>query len=151
MQRSGNLAGVEQHAPAPIDEAMVSLSAERAQVEVLLHNLHGEHVPLAAAAASTMLRSHRDSQDAVSRHDYDRALDIMAAAISRLVPIYSLQDPRDGYVVLPVDLTLDRFSHGATEVRSAGGRTASQLSVRRSDMLSASSLILRTGLTLGLL
>ena len=103
-------------------------------------------IPLAVAAAITFHQVQGNARAIVSRQDYDDALGIAAAALSRLVSIYTTLDPREGRVAVPVDLTKQHFVHGATELRSADGSSMRDLSVQRGEMLSAISLIKRAGL-----
>ena len=139
-------------APRPILPAvesgmsLVSLEAERARAEELFEIARGPYVGLAIAAASAFHKVHRDAQGFISRRDYDNALDIAAASLSRLVSIYTLQDSGEGWVAVSIDFARQRFANGATEVRCSDGRSITRLSVRRSDALSAISLVKRTGL-----
>jgi hypothetical protein len=103
------------------------------------------YYPLPTAAAITFHQVHRNTTAIVSRRDYDEALGIAAAALSRLISIYTLRDPREGRVAIAVDLTKARFVLGATQLRSSE-ETIGELWVSRGEMVSAMSLIMRTGL-----
>lgn len=126
------------------DEVRLEFEAERATAEL---QQRGEdmYLPLAVAAAITFHQVHRSTKAIVTRQDYDDALSIAAAALSRLIPIYSLRDPRLGRLAIKVDLTKAQFARGATQLRSADG-TDGELSVARRDLVAALSLIKRTGL-----
>lgn len=126
------------------DEVRLEVEAERATAE--LQQRGGDtYMPLAVAAAITFHQVHHSTKAIVTRQDYDDALSIAAAALSRLIPIYSLRDPRLGRVAIKVDLTKAQFARGATQLRSADG-TDTELSVARRDLVAALSLIKRTGL-----
>jgi hypothetical protein len=102
-------------------------------------------LPLPVAAAIAFHQAHGNTKAIVSRRDYDDALNIAAAALSRLVTIYVMRDPREGRVPLAVDLTRSHFTRGATQLHDAH-ETIGRLSVARGELLSALSLIKRTGL-----
>ena len=106
-----------------------------------------EHIylPLHVAAAITFLQTYGGKNAVISQSDYDDALNIAAAALSRLMHVYTLREPREGRVVLAVDLTEARFARGATELRNSH-ETIGELSVTRNELVSALSLIRRTGL-----
>jgi|tagenome__1003787_1003787.scaffolds.fasta_scaffold19708874_2 hypothetical protein len=125
----------------------VDLQIERSQTDELLKRFQESFVPLPVAAATTFHQAHGNTNAIIRREDYDDALNIAAAALSRLVPIYSVLDPRDGRTPVTPDLTQQYFARGATELRSRDATAPlRELSIRRSDMLSAISLIKRTGL-----
>jgi hypothetical protein len=131
---------------APHGDATVSLDLERARIEQEMQSAVSAHIPLPVAAAGAIHVVCRNTHDIVARSDYDDALNIAAVAISRLVPVYALADPSRRKEVLWIDITRERFANGATELRRNDGRKITPLSIRRSDMLSALSLIKRTGL-----
>jgi hypothetical protein len=131
---------------APPGEAIVSLDLERARVEQMLQHALGRRVPLAIAASSAIHMVSRNTHDMIARGDYDDALDIAAVAISRLVPVFACAHPREGEEALAIDITRERFANGATELRRSDGQKITALFIRHSDMLSALSLIKRTGL-----
>jgi hypothetical protein len=125
----------------------VDLMHDRLQTDEVLKSFLEGFVPLPVAAATTFHQAHGNSKAIVSRQDYDDALNIAAAALSRLIPIYVIRDPREGRIALAFDLTKQHFARGATELRFHGGTAPLRdLSIRRSDLLSALSLIKRTGL-----
>lgn len=126
------------------EEVRLEVEAERATAEL---QQRGEdmYLPLAVAAAITFHQVHRSTKAIVTRQDYDDALSIAAAALSRLIPIYALRDPRLGRVAIKVDLTEAQFARGATRLRSVD-KTDEDLSVVRRDLVAALSLIKRTGL-----
>lgn len=89
--------------------------------------------PLPAAAALTFHRTCGIGEDRLSSIEYAGALDIAAAALSRLVPIYTL-DGEGTPVAVAVDLAQQRFHGGAREVLRADGTMLSPLGIARSDL-----------------
>jgi hypothetical protein len=126
----------------PDDEVCLDAEARRTRARL---QQDGAFCPLAAAAALAFHQVHRNATAIVSRRDYDNALGIAAAALSRLICIYTLRDPREGRVAIAVDLTKARFALGATQLRGAEG-TIGELWVARGEMDCALPLIRRTGL-----
>jgi len=133
----------------PSTGPVVSLVPERARVDELLDEARGEYVDLAIAAASLFHHVYRSPQDALPRRDYEVALNIAAAALSRLLIVYTLENPDAERVAISRG-QLGRFASGATEMNCQDGRRIERLSVRRSEMLSAISFIGRAGLDLEL-
>lgn len=124
----------------------VRLEQERQRTEELLQNASDAYTPLAVAAAIVFHQAHGNTRAIVTRQDYEDALSIAAAALSRLVPLYTLRDPREGRVTVAVNLVHQRFRRGATELHGDDGSVTRDLSVRRSDLVSALSLVKRAGL-----
>jgi len=129
------------------DEVRLEVESERA--DALFQRVEDVYLPLCVAAAITFHQAHGSTKAIVSRRDYDDALNIAAAALSRLIPILVLRDPREGRVPLTVDLTRAHFARGATELRS-GAETVRELWVGRSDLIPALSLVKRAGLVFAL-
>jgi hypothetical protein len=73
----------------------VRLDRERARTEELLQSAQDAHVPLAVAAAIAFHQVQGNTRAIVSRQDYDDALNLAAAALSRLIPLYAVRDPRE--------------------------------------------------------
>ena len=128
-------------------EDPVRLEVEAERTTALLQSGHDHYVPLAVAAAIAFHQAHGSTKAIVSRDDYDDALNLAGAALSRLLTIYVLRDARQGRVPLAIDLTRSRFARGATELR-VGLETLCELSVSRHDLLAALALIKRAGLPL---
>jgi hypothetical protein len=124
----------------------VDLRTERERVDDLWQRMVEAYVPVSVAAALTFHQVHGNTRAIVTRQDYDDALGIAAAALSRLVPIYTLDNPAQGRMPVAVDLTQQQFVRGATELRSKDGTRLGNLSLQRGEMLSAISLIRRAGL-----
>ena len=126
------------------DQVRLDVEAELATAQ-LQQRADDFYLPLGVAAAITFHQVHRSTKSIVTRQDYDDALSIAAAALSRLVPIYALRDPRVGCAPIKVDLTKAQFARGATQLHGPD-ETISELSVSRRDLVAALSLIKRTGL-----
>jgi len=127
----------------PDDE--VRLEIESQHTAAPWQSVEKVYVPLAVAAGIAFHQAHPSAASSVSRQDYDGALDLAAAALSRLIPVYAMRVPPGERATLMVDLTRARFARGATELRGCG-ETVGELSVARSDLVSAVSLIKRIGL-----
>ena len=127
----------------PDDEVRLEIESQR--TNALFQRVDSPYFPLAVAAAIAFHEAHHSAAISVSRQDYDGALDIAAAALSRLLPVYTLRDSRGERATLVVDLTRAQFARGATELRGQR-ETVGELSVARSDLASALSLIKRVGL-----
>jgi hypothetical protein len=126
---------------------MVNLEAEQARANDALRGLENSYVPLAVAAAVAFHQASDGMETIVTREDYEDALCMAAAALSRLAPVYQLRDLPEGRVTLHVDLTQRRFARGATELRGGNQPAARDLSIRYGDLQSALSLIKRAGVS----
>jgi hypothetical protein len=124
----------------------VRLEQEMQRTQELLRNARDGYVPLAVAAAIVFHQAHGNTRAIVNRRDYDDALNIAAAALSRLIPLYTARDPEAERVPITVNLVHQRFRRGATELHDDVGSTSRWLSVKRGDLVSATSLIKRAGL-----
>jgi hypothetical protein len=126
----------------------IHLEVESQRTSALLKRANSPYVPLAVAAAVAFHQAYSGTPASISQRDYEGALDIAAAALSRLIPVYTLRDPQAGRATpLVVDLARARFARGATELRD-GADTVAELSVARNELLSALSLLRRIGLPL---
>ncbi len=104
-------------------------------------------VALSAAAAIVFHQAQGRSARAVaSAVDHDDALNIAASAISRLVEIYVVDEAARTRTPTRLDLINGRFVRGATEFRRIDGTTVRSMSVKRTDLTSALSLIKRVGI-----
>jgi DNA-directed RNA polymerase subunit K/omega len=124
-----------------------NLEAERLRIEELWHDIKDHYAALAVAAARTFHQAQQARTVLVDPDDYHAALDLAATALSRLIPIYGMGVDGMRVKVAPIDLRTQRFARGATEIRSADGNSIENLSVLRSDAVSAIPFIVRTGLT----
>ena len=126
------------------DEQRLSLEVERLRTESYWRTL-SEYMAMSVAAAVTFHQVHGNTNAIITRADYDDALNIAASALSRLITVYT-SGTREGRVPVTVDITRQRFGRGATQLQSPDGSIVDELSVRRSEMVSALSLIKRAGL-----
>ncbi|HJS37489.1 MAG TPA: hypothetical protein VJ789_05090 [Burkholderiales bacterium] len=124
---------------------MVDLHAEGAQVAQLWNGSEASHVPLSVAAAFTFHHTRHNDAVALSTDEYAVALDIAAAALACLVPVYA-PDRRGELIPVRIDFAQQRFGGGATEVRCADGSVVAPLAVVRSDVLPALMKIERSGI-----
>ncbi len=130
-------------------DRMVRLEEERARIDELWRRLERPHAPLTVAAAYAYHQVRCASKATVSLGGYQRDLNIAAAALSRLVPVYVAEEGGGQLAVLPIDLCRQRFAEGARALHCRDGRTITGLSVLRADALPAIALIRREGLPLG--
>lgn len=112
---------------------MVDLRADGARVAHLWNASQDARVALAVAAAYTFHQARRKGEELLSIHEYACALDIAAAALACLLPIYTL-DARGQHVPLRIDLARQKFRGGAAEVRCADGGILAPLTVVRGDV-----------------
>jgi len=96
-------------------------------------------VPLCVGAAFTFHRTRRSADASLSPIEYAQALDIAAAALSRLVPIYAAHGRA------AIDLARQRFRGGAAELLGEDGSILASLSIERGDVLPALLKIERLG------
>ena len=128
-------------------EDRVRLEVEAERATAVFQSGQDYYVPLAVAAAIAFHQAQGSTKAIVSRDDYDDALNLAAAALSRLLTIYVVRDTRQGRVPLAIDLTSSRFARGATELNLTA-ESVSELSVSRYELLAALALIKRAGLPL---
>lgn len=124
---------------------MADLRADRERVARLWNDSREPRVPLAVAAAFTFHHAHRIDEALLPRNEYGGALDIAAAALACLVPIYT-PDHRGEPVAVRIDFARQMFSGGAAEVRCADGSIIAPLAVVRSEVLPALQRIERSGI-----
>ena len=115
---------------------MVDLRRECEQVEEIWTRSQTSWVPLAVAAAFTFHQTRRDLAKVLFPEEYANALDIAAAALSRLIAIYT-PDGRGVPVPVPINLASQKFRDGATKVQCADGTLLSPLDIVRRDLLPA--------------
>ena len=132
-----------------MSDEQIRLEVESERTDALLQRVDHNYLPLHVAAAVTFHQAYGSKNVVMSRSDYDDALNIAAAALSRLMHVYTLREPPEGRVALAVDLTNWHFARGATELRS-NPDTVRDLSVACSDLIPALPLIKRAGLPLAL-
>jgi len=128
------------------DRQQLNLEVERLRTERFVEEtLRDTYIPMPVAAAMTFHELHGRSKRVVYRDEYDAVLDLAAAALSRLIPVYTLSKAQEP-IEAKADLLLYRFTNGATQLRARdGGSLLEPLWVQRSRLLSASSFIRRAG------
>ena len=136
--------------PDAADEmAPLDLELERARIERLWPRSCDADVPMPLAAATVFHRVHGRRTGLVRRSDYETALNIAAATLSWLVPVYTVDLVTGKHVPVAVNLIAQRFAGGAMQLRSLEGeKTTEPLFVRRPELLFALPLIERAGLPL---
>jgi hypothetical protein len=112
---------------------MVDLSEDRTLVARLWNGSQAPRVPLSVAAAVTFHQTRRNGEARLSHAEYASALDIAAAALSRFIPIYTL-DGQGAPVAAAVDLARQRFRGGASELLRSDGTVLAPLDVLRNDL-----------------
>lgn len=112
---------------------MVDLRSDRAQVERQWSSSPAFCVPLAVAAALTFHQTRRSNEERLPPNDYAKALDIAAAALSCMVPIYTL-DERGERTPVCMNLARQRFCGGATRIQCLDGAVFAPLTIVRSDV-----------------
>ncbi|MEO8717048.1 MAG: hypothetical protein ABI423_02375, partial [Burkholderiales bacterium] len=129
----GNVAPLSRPGPVSL---RVDLRAERALVARQWNASQESCVALAVAAAFTFHQARRDGEESLFESEYAGALDVAAAAIACLLPIYTL-DGRGQHIPVRIDLARQRFRGGAAEVRCADGAILAPLAIVRRDLLPA--------------
>lgn len=124
---------------------MVDLRADGALVARLWNASQASHVPLSVAAAFTFHHTRRSDERALPEEEYAGALNIAAAALASLIPIY-MPDRRGELVPVPIDLARQKFGGGASEVHCADGSVVAPLAIARSDVMPALLKIERSGI-----
>jgi len=119
---------------------MVDLGEDCARVAQLWDGGGASRVPLCVAAAFTFHRTRRNGEGSLSPLEYAQALDIAAAALSSLAPIYTAHGRA------AIDLARQRFRGGAAELAGADGSILASLSIERGDVLPALLTIERLGI-----
>ena len=115
---------------------MVDLRQECEQVEEIWTRSQASWVPLSVAAAFTFHQTRRNVANLLFPEEYANALDIAAAALSCLIPIYT-PDGRGLPVPVPINLAGQKFRGGATKVQCADGTVLAPLDIVRRDLLPA--------------
>lgn len=93
----------------------------------------------------------REAQGASARSlasfpDREDALNIAASALSRLLPVYVIDEATHAPVATKVDVANGRFLHGAREFRRSNGALVTSMSVKRDELAAALPLIRRVGI-----
>jgi hypothetical protein len=112
---------------------VIDLRRDSAQVEKMWRSSPVSCVPLAVAAALTFHQTRRGNEERLPPNDYARALDIAAAALSCLVPIYTV-DERGEQIAVCMNLARQRFCGGAARLQCLDGAVFAPLTIVRSDV-----------------
>jgi hypothetical protein len=126
----------------------VNLATQQERLDQLLERSQEHYLELRVAAAAVFHCIYDGVTADVPADDYDRALEMAAAALSRIVPIYAQGLPDGGQNRIDVDLATHRFRNGATELRCNGSPPITGLSVARASLPDAISIIKRSRLLL---
>jgi hypothetical protein len=98
----------------------------------------GSHVPLALAAALAFHETYDRGRESMALRDYEDALDLMAAALSRLITVFRIDEHTRLPVPVRLDLGAGRFRNGASMYEQPRGRTAlNPLVVLRAELPAA--------------
>lgn len=125
---------------------MVDLRKDREQVRQAWRASEASHVPLALAAALAFHEAHPGPAGVVPQPDYDDALNLTAAALSRLVAIYAIDERTCRPVAHSLNLAIGKFRDGAAVYEGEHGRRVTSLLVRREHLPSAMALIKSAGI-----
>lgn len=125
---------------------MVDLRVDCEHVRKLWRGSADSHVPLSLAAALAFHEARNGAPSIVARVEYEDGLDMAAAALSRLVTIYAIDNGTRQPVAENFDLRSGRFRQGATVYELADGRTLAPLVVQREHLAPAVELIRSTGI-----
>jgi len=123
---------------------MVDLRKDSDEVAQLWGASQELRVPLPLAAAFTFHQTRRRDEDLLFPDEYANALDIAAAALACLIPIYT-EDGRGEQITVPINLARQRFGGGATLLQGVDGAVIAPLSTVRGDVLVALIAIERCG------
>jgi hypothetical protein len=125
---------------------VVDLRRDSEQVSELWRGSADSHVSLALAAALAFHEARDHHPVLLSRADYEDALDLTAAALSRALTIYALDRASGVPVSTRFDLRAGRFRCGASVYEQWGGDALTSLVVLRDDVPRALALIKSAGI-----
>jgi len=126
----------------------VDLATEWVRVEELWRTNQSTYVPLQLAASFTVHAAGSAPslyEALVTPDDHLNALNIAAAALSAVIPIYAQHHGTRSWVAVFVDPVHQRFEDGATVLRNRDGETILNLAVKRADVVAAIPTIERVG------
>jgi hypothetical protein len=141
----GGVSFIRPRASRRAARAVVDLREDREQIAQIWGGSQESLVPLSVAAAFTFHQTRRTREELLSPHEYARALDIAAAALACVIPIYTT-DARGEHVPVSIDLAKQRFCGGASNVQCADGALVTPLVIVRGDVLPALIAIERSGI-----
>jgi len=125
---------------------VVDLREDCAQVEQAWRGSQERSVQLPVAAAFTFHQTRRNDKRLLSPDDYANALDIAAAALSCLIPIYTPDERGNPVALSSISLARQRFRGGAARIQCDDGAILAPLAIMRNDLLPAIILIERSGI-----
>ena len=104
-------------------------------------------VPLALAASFALfeLNAGKTLGASASSFEYLGSLNVLAAALSTLIPLYAQEPHREDPVEVTFNPVRQRFEGGATVLRAIDGTLATNLLVNRADVVEAIAAIERAG------
>ena len=123
---------------------MVDLVADREEVVGLWNGRQAPRVQLSLAAAYVFHQTRRGDEAAFTGNEYAAALDIAAAALSCLIPIYTVNQLGE-WIAVHIDLTRQKFRGGATQLLRADGAIVESMSIVRNDARHALAALERGG------
>ncbi len=103
-------------------------------------------MPLPLAAALAFHEAYRSADRILPRPEYDDALNLTAAALSRLISIYTIDERTRTPVVARLNLRSGKFRDGAAVYEHRMGNAMTSLLVRREQLLPAVEIIKSTGI-----
>ena len=116
---------------------MVDLRQDREHIVSLWRSADGSLVPLPLAAAHVFHEIHEPRQPVVPRPEYEDALNLVAAALSRIVEIYRAGGHAEYGVTVVLQLGAGRFRNAATRYEKHDGEVVELLAVRRQHVVDA--------------
>jgi hypothetical protein len=123
---------------------MVDLAADREAVAGVWNASQAQYVQLSLAAAFVFHQTRRGNEAELTGHEYTGALDIAAAVLACLIPIYTV-NAQAKRTVVPIDLSLQKFRGGATQLERADGAIVAPMSILRDDAPHALQAVARAG------
>jgi len=125
---------------------MVDLRKDGEHVRQMWRTSDDAHVPLRLAAALAFHEAHGAAEALMSGEDYHNALDLTAAALSRLLMIYTISERTGLPLPARLGMTGGRFRDGATLYQHTDGGAVTSLSVLREDLPAAIRVIKTAGM-----
>lgn len=125
---------------------MVDVRKDGEYIRELWRTSDGSHVPLSLAATLAFHEAHDGAGASMPEPEYDNALDLAAAALSRLLTVYTIDQHTRRPVSAPVSLATGRFRYGATVYEHSNGRATTSLMVQREEVAAAMEVIKATGI-----
>ena len=125
---------------------VVDLRHDCEQVRELWRSRADSHVPLALAAALAFHEARDQHSALMPRAEYEDALNLTAAALSRALTIYAVNRHSGIPVPARFDLGAGRFRCGASAYEPSSGNALTSLVVQREDVPRTLALIKSAGI-----